>query len=386
MKTRQMKIITIIFTLIISYNVFGQKFIDQIRVGEKMPNEINVGGFTEQNSENCDCKTFSIDYGFDIYDPATINLLKREKGAKLGSVITLHYNSEKIITGKIEIDMYYNEDYLPIIFKQDYDYDLKLINQLSDFEFIEKDFETDLYYYSYRMKNYEINDLDVIRTKGVIKNYHIEETYIPNSSYDPKYKLKNNSSEKNNSKPSKIAESFGDLDKDGVEERVVIIDTGIKNEIGTKRKIEIYKKSNDSWELWQTIQGAIISGGLIGVSFEYVKIERGCIVIRHFGGMRSKWFSIHRFRYQNNDWELIGATIDNYTMCEISEKFDYNFSTGKMIYTKEIESCEDDQDAKTVSSESQVYQNKLAVLPKMEGFEIYNNSISFPNSDRQFNY
>ncbi|RED43714.1 hypothetical protein DFQ02_1331 [Seonamhaeicola aphaedonensis] len=376
-----MKIVTIILTFLISFNIFGQKFINQIQVGEKMPSEIKIGGFIEQNSSDCECRTFSIDYGYDIYDPATIRLLQREKGAKLGSVIALHYNSKNIITGKIVIDMYYNEDYVPVFLKQDYEYDLKLINQFEDFEFIENNFETDLYYYSYLMKNYEVDGLTVIRTKGVVKNYRIEETYIPNSSYEPRYKLKNTSSE-----PTQIAESFGDLDKDGIAEKVVIIDTGIELNAGTERQLLIYKKLNNEWKLWHTSVGVIVQGGLMNSSFENLSIERGCIVIRHFGGSRSKWFYTHRFRYQNNDWELIGATIDNYTMCELSEKFDYNFSTGKMIYTKETETCEEGEDAKVINTENIEFKKKLAELPKMDGFKVGENLIMFTNSEKQFYY
>lgn len=350
-----------------------------------MPSEIKIGGFIEQNSSDCVCRTFSIDYGYDIYDPATIRLLQREKGAKLGSVIALHYDTENIITGRIVIDMYYNEEYVPVFFKQNYEYDLKLINQFEDFEFIEKNFETDLYYYSYLMKNYEVDDLTVIRTKGVVKNYRIEETYIPNSSYEPRYKLKTTSFE-NNNEPNQIAESFGDLDKDGIEEKVVVIDTGIELNAGTERQLLIYKKSNNEWKLWHTSVGVVVQGGLMNSSFENLTIERGCIVIRHFGGSRNKWFYTHRFRYQNNDWELIGATIDNYTMCELSEKFDYNFSTGKMIYTKETEVCEEGEDAKVINTENIEFKKKLIELPKMDGFKVGENLIKFTDSERQFYY
>jgi len=381
-----MRTFTLIIFLFIYNNNFGQKFFDQIRVGEKMPNEINVGGFTEQNSDNCDCKTFSIDYGYNINNPTTIKLLQKEKGTKLGSVISLHYNSENIVTGKITIDMYYDEEFVSSIFNKDYNYDLKAIEQFRDFEFIEKDFETDLHYYSYFMKNYEVDGLNVIRTKGVIKNYRIDETYIPNSSYEPRYKLKTISDEINNAGPIQISESYGDLDKDGIDEKVVVIDTGVKLNAGTKRQILIYKKSNNEWELWHTSEGAIVSGGYMLSSFETLTIERGCIVIRHFGGSRGKWFTTHRFRYQNDDWELIGATINNYTMCEISETFDFNFSTGKMIHTKELEICEDGKDAKTINKEVKEFQKKLTVLPKMDGFQILENKISFPNSEKQFNF
>jgi hypothetical protein len=382
--TKIMKIVTIIFVFLISYNVSGQKFIDQIRIGEKIPSKINVGGFTEQNSDNCNCRTFAIEYDYDLRDPYVVQSLKAQKDAKLATVISLHYDLENTIVGIIKIEMNIDENKTADFFISDFEYDMKLTKQFEDFEFIESNLNSDLKYYSVKIKNYETDGLDVIRTKGIIKNSFIEETYLPNSSYDPRYKLSNNNLEQNiNSEPLELAISFGDLDKDEIEEKVVVFDTGIELEGGTKREIYIYKKSNGNWKLWHTSQGSIVPGGLMLASFENLSIERGCIVIRHFGGSNNnKWFYVHRFRYQNNDWELIGATIKSFSTCGISETADYNFSTGKMIFESESNNCDEQSNLKekTVTE----FRKRLSNLPKMDGFKVGENLIRFPNSERQF--
>ena len=64
----------------------------------------------------------------------------------------------------------------------------------------------------------------------------------------------------------------------------------------------------------------------------------------HFGGSRWKWNYTHRYRFQNNDWQLIGATINYGTPCDYSFTFDYNLSTGNIIYEKDTEFCNDTTD------------------------------------------
>ena len=55
-----------------------------------------------------------------------------------------------------------------------------------------------------------------------------------------------------NTKSFKILEEIeGDLDKDGVSEKVIVYDTEKETDFGTERQIYIYKKNNDKWELWK---------------------------------------------------------------------------------------------------------------------------------------
>ena len=89
----------------------------------------------------------------------------------------------------------------------------------------------------------------------------------------------------------------GDLTKDGLAERVVVYDTPVATDFGTARQLYIYQQKEGHWQLWQKINGGILpseNGGMMGDPFEGITIERGTIVITHFGGSRQKWTYTHR--------------------------------------------------------------------------------------------
>ncbi len=179
---------------------------------------------------------------------------------------------------------------------------------------------------------------------------------------------------------TKLGEATGDLDKDGVDEMALIYDTGKEGEIGTEREIHIFKQTNGTWELWHKSTGAVMasqSGGVMGDPFQDAKVENGSLVITHFGGSRSKWTYTHRFRFQNGDWQLIGATSHSGAPCEYFVNVDYNLSTGKIIFTKEIENCDNEEDVKTIK-ETKDFVIKSAKLPSMDGFNPGANELKLP--------
>ncbi|MEQ8426181.1 MAG: hypothetical protein RIA63_15785 [Cyclobacteriaceae bacterium] len=184
-----------------------------------------------------------------------------------------------------------------------------------------------------------------------------------------------------------IGESLGDLDKDGVEEKVVVYDNGNQTDMGTEREIHIYKKNGDDWEPWQHFVGGVLPsqhGGIMGDPFQELGIERGCIVTYHFGGSRYKWSYIHRFRYQNERWELIGASTKSFVPCESWESTDYNLSNGKIILEKGTEDCENGE--KKITTSSKQYSNKLEVLPVLAGFYPGNNELKVEGLENSIYY
>ena len=63
-----------------------------------------------------------------------------------------------------------------------------------------------------------------------------------------------------------------------------------------------------------------------------MKIVKGVLVVNHYGGSRDRWRLKHTYRYQDNDWYLIGRTknvVD--TLTGESHKKDENLNTGKVI-------------------------------------------------------
>lgn len=172
----------------------------------------------------------------------------------------------------------------------------------------------------------------------------------------------------------------GDLDNDGVFEKVIVYDTEKETDMGTERQIYIYKKNHNKWELWKKSVGAILPsehGGMMGDPFEGISINKNCIVINHSGGARQRWHYTHRFRFQTGEFQLIGATVNFGSPCDNFFNFDYNLSTGKVIYQEETSDCEK-EDSKTEKKET---ISKPSTLPTMANFYPGNNKFTFPNSE-----
>jgi hypothetical protein len=74
-------------------------------------------------------------------------------------------------------------------------------------------------------------------------------------------------------------------------------------------------------------------GGIWGDPFEEIRIERGALVIEHFGGSNWRWGITSRYRFQDNQWTLIGRTdSSSFTNDpEYRDDADRNFSTGLVV-------------------------------------------------------
>ena len=79
-------------------------------------------------------------------------------------------------------------------------------------------------------------------------------------------------------------------------------------------------------------------GGVFGDPYAGMEFNKDVLKIKHFGGSNWKWTQDYTFRFQNNGWELIGLTHDNfYGAKTCNTEFgmagrtlnDVNFSTGK---------------------------------------------------------
>ena len=167
-----------------------------------------------------------------------------------------------------------------------------------------------------------------------------------------------------------INQASGDLNKDSIEENIVVLNTGQSGDFGEERIILIFKAQDGAWKLWHRSSGAIMSsenGGMMGDPFNSINVERGALVIKHFGGSSSKWDLTHRFRYQNDDWELIGFTSIGTYFTEF-ETFDYNLTSGNVIYKKE--EIDGKGDVKKVV-ENKNFISKMEKLPSMDDFEFF---------------
>lgn len=184
----------------------------------------------------------------------------------------------------------------------------------------------------------------------------------------------------------KIAQAEGDLNKDGQPELVLVLDDlQSADDFGILRRIHIYRLENGQWKRWEEFRGGILSsesGGMMGDPFEAITIERGTIVINHFGGSRYKWTYTHRFRYQNGRWELIGATTLYGTPCEYWKTYDYNLSTGTVEVTEVFEDCDTDKE----TTNKFTFKHVIKPLPELHGFEPGETAVPMPKGKEDFYY
>ena len=195
---------------------------------------------------------------------------------------------------------------------------------------------------------------------------------------------------------TQIGSAKGDLDKDGVPERVIVYNTekrgmavaaGTGDEVagGTDREIRIYKAGADSWELWHSSIGAVqpseANGPEGGEPFASIAVERGALVIGHKAEADAQeGADVHRFRYQDGAFHLIGVTTSWYAPCMNEITFDYNLSTGRATYKYEEETCRPGTETPSGRTAliDEVFTNKIDQLPKMDGYRINRQTIMAP--------
>ena len=135
-----------------------------------------------------------------------------------------------------------------------------------------------------------------------------------------------------------LDEKFGDLDKDGIDEKVLVFQKQ-KGEHDFLGEIHIFKNQNNQWVTWKKSKNAIFIHNSVGSPFQHVKISNGILTIAFSGGSSWFWFSEDKYRFQNNKFELIGHTSYYGKLCNYFEEVDYNISTGKVFYEKRFEKC-----------------------------------------------
>lgn len=140
-----------------------------------------------------------------------------------------------------------------------------------------------------------------------------------------------------------LKKTEGDLNKDNLPDLAVILasnveDTNSDDAMDAPRPLLILFKQADGSLLLSAVQPAIVMckqcGGVFGDPLEDFTIERGTVVLKHYGGSNDKWGSTYRFRFQDGDWFLIGKLVFNHNGIsgEHHEK-DENLLTGDVVET-----------------------------------------------------
>ena len=170
-----------------------------------------------------------------------------------------------------------------------------------------------------------------------------------------------------------LTQASGDLTGDLVDEKVLVLNTGQMSEMGEERVLLVFQVENDEWKMIHRAAGPIMPsehGGVMGDPLQSVSVENGAIVINHFGGSRSKWDKIHRFKYHGGKWDLVKVTLIENDMCVEQEKFDYNLVSGRVVYSHVRQVCDNGNEPRTREILSKAgFVSKMKILPQMNGFE-----------------
>ncbi|OIQ37566.1 MAG: hypothetical protein BM555_00480 [Crocinitomix sp. MedPE-SWsnd] len=177
----------------------------------------------------------------------------------------------------------------------------------------------------------------------------------------------------------------GDLDKDGVSEKVVVYSRDLEWESSAPRDLVIYKQTDGEWEEWVNTDNTIgraDEGGMMGDPFGGIAIKNGILEINHSGGSSWKWGNTHKYRFQDGDFYLIGYTGVYGKPCLYWEDRDYNLSTGDCTFTFEAEECEEyaaEEDYGPKREES--FNHKMKNLPTLIDMREYSYTFQSPNGE-----
>ncbi|MFP3833812.1 hypothetical protein [Chryseobacterium sp. SIMBA_028] len=197
---------------------------------------------------------------------------------------------------------------------------------------------------------------------------------------------------------TKITEEKGDLDKDGKEETVIILETDQKASENKddpehkdyKRILYILKQDHGKLKIWKENPNFIFSSGT-GFYPEYntppkISIKANVLAITQEFNSNSRHTLTykHTFRFQNGDFFLIGTHENFADTCEFDFTYEINFSTGKVIVDKKFSSCDDNE--KTPEDFYKEFTHKLQGLIKMENFKIGEHKFKIPGLKEDFTF
>jgi hypothetical protein len=190
----------------------------------------------------------------------------------------------------------------------------------------------------------------------------------------------------------KITETKGDLDYDGIDEKVIVYETTeVDKDSFFIKELYICKIEENHIKLWKRNKTVLFSQR---DSYDdrdktpKLKILKNTLIIEQtfHGSSRGDDFFRDVFRFQINDWYLIGSTIVSHYACLWKDTSDINFSTGRVIVTLDNQCCSDvyncDEDAPDKKFSFKYPFKKIL----MEGFIPGETELKIPNSERMFTY
>jgi hypothetical protein len=135
---------------------------------------------------------------------------------------------------------------------------------------------------------------------------------------------------------SEPVKAEGDLNKDGILDVAIIIEKTPESIDDTRSLLIAFGTKDHTFSLSIIAENVVLpvyAGGGFGDPFNGISIDRGSVVVSDFGGSDERWYHKYRFRFQDDDWYLIGATMGtNFLINEEigmgNDEDDYNLLTG----------------------------------------------------------
>lgn len=151
----------------------------------------------------------------------------------------------------------------------------------------------------------------------------------------------------------KIDSTIGDFNEDGVKDYALVIIDSINEKVlgDINRSIVIVEGSKSGFKLSGYCDSAILClgcGGIYGDPYQGIEFRKNILIVNHYGGSAWRWSVTDKFRFQNNDWYLIGETKNSYWNVKMCDKLgdfagtdydDENFITGEFETKKISEDC-----------------------------------------------
>ena len=150
-----------------------------------------------------------------------------------------------------------------------------------------------------------------------------------------------------------IAKAEGDLNQDNLVDAAIVIEQDVENlfldEAAPRALLIALQNDKGTYELSIRSDKAILKaneGGVWGDPFyEGLSVDRGSLLINFYGGSNWRWANTYRFRYQDDGWYLIGATLSNYwTVNGEGTTEDYNLLTGESKIKRTDENGEETEE------------------------------------------
>lgn len=135
-----------------------------------------------------------------------------------------------------------------------------------------------------------------------------------------------------------IKQITGDLNKDRHTDAVAVAEgPNTDDPDATRHLLVAFATPTGIWQLASLSRSPVLDahdGGVFGDPLESVAVERGTIVITHYGGSRDRWGCTDRFRYQDGEFFHIGHKVIQHDTMELtSREVDTNLLTGRQVIT-----------------------------------------------------